>query len=250
MRAHPEIENALSRINAQLAAAPADADLYVARGELYSRHEEWLMAEANYQLARELAPLHPRLPFLQGVVELASGRAADALAHFNFALTLDPRNADALVFRGRARVTLGDSQTAVTDFDAALGLIASPPPELFLERARLLAPAEAIRSLDDGIARLGPAFTLHLRALELEEQLGRIDAANARLDRIIAGSERREAWLMRRGDILARAGRVQEARAAYDAALAAISALPDWLRDSPDAKRLAAEIAQRSAPRS
>ena len=105
-------------------------------------------------------------------------------------------------------------------------------------------PADAIRILDAGMARIGPAHTLQTRALELEEAAGRIDDALRRLQRIADLSERKEMWLKRRGDLLARAGRTAEARAAYAAALAAIAALPDWLRESPDTTRLVAELAR------
>ena len=37
LRAHPEIEAALHRINALIAASPDNAELYLERGDLYSR---------------------------------------------------------------------------------------------------------------------------------------------------------------------------------------------------------------------
>jgi tetratricopeptide (TPR) repeat protein len=242
LRAHPEIEDALARINAQIAASPADADLYVQRGELYARHEDWIIAEANFLRAMELSPNHPRLNRALGTVELATGRAAEARVRFDAAIAAAPFDAELLVLRARAHVVLKKTGSAVADFSAALSRITTPPPELFLERAALLAPAEAIRSLDEGIERLGPAITLHLRAVVLEESLGRIDAAADRINRIAEQSERKESWLKRRGDLLSRAGRLGEARASYAAALAAIAALPDWLRASPDALHLAAEL--------
>jgi tetratricopeptide (TPR) repeat protein len=250
VRAHPEIEEALARLNTQITAAPAEADLYVQRGELYARHEEWIMAEANYLRAAELAPAHPRLDFARGALELATHRPDAARAHLDAALGRTPRDPEALVLRARAHLALNDRDLALADFNAALALIATPPPELFLERAALLAPAEAIRSLDEGIARLGPAITLQLRALALEESLGRIDEAVARLNRVAEQSERKEAWFKLRGDLLTRAGRTKEARAAYVAAVAAIAALPEWLRQSPDTLRLAAELAEITGSRS
>lgn len=249
LRAHPEIEAGLARLNAAIAAQPADPTLYLQRGELYAKHEDWTHAEANYLRAAELAPDLPRLAQARGALELAAGRPAAARAQLDAALTLDARDATALVLRARARRTLGETNAALHDLDAALALLAAPPPELLLERAALLPPAEAIRSLDDGIARLGPVVTLHLRALALEESLGRIDDAAARLAGLAAGSERPEEWHRRRGDLLARAGRAREAQAAYSSALAAIAALPEWLRLSPATARLAAELTPLAAHR-
>jgi tetratricopeptide (TPR) repeat protein len=245
LRAHPEIDEALGRLNAQIAAAPANADLYLERGDLYARHDDWIMAEANYLRVEELAPNHPQLPKARGALELATGRAAEARAHLDAALRHDPHDVDALLLRARAHTALKAREAARADFDAALALVARPTPELFLERAALAeSPADALRCLDEGIKRLGPVVTLQLRALTLEESLGRTDAAVARLEVLAAQSERKESWLKRRGDLLARAGRAREARAAYAAALAAIDALPAWLQESPEIIRLAHELRQ------
>ncbi len=249
-RAHPEIEDALNRLNAVIAAQPRVADHYVERGALYARHEEWVVAEANYLRAAELAPQHPRLPQLCGALALATGRAAEARAHLDTAFARDPKNPELLVLRARAKAALADRTGAVADLNAALALNIAAPPELYLERARLLSTAEALPSLEEGLARLGPAITLEIAALALEESLGRIDSAVDRIDRLTEDSERKESWLKRRGDLLVRAGRIAEARTSYVSALAAIQALPDWLRASPDAQQLAAELKRLTSSRS
>ncbi len=249
-RAHPEIERALVRLNAEIAASPGNPAHYLTRGELYAKHEAWDLAEANFLLAAELAPTHPGLARARGALALAQREPRAARELLDAALARDPRDATALVLRARAHVALGARPAAVTDLDAALSAIAAPPPELFLERAALLPPADALRGLDAAIARVGPSISLQLRAITLEESLGRIDAAAGRLTAIAAQSERPEMWLKRRGDLLARARRLPEAHAAYAAALAAIAALPDWLRAAPGTAELAAELQQLTALRS
>ncbi len=242
LRAHPEIEVALQRLNAGIAAAPTDAALYLERGKLYARHDEATAAEANYLLAAELAPNLPGLARARGALALATGQPAEALELLNRAVLRDPIDATARVFRGRVHAALHDPRAAVADFDAAIQLVPLTSPELILERAALLPAPEALRSLDAAIERLGPAIALQLHALALEESLGRTDAALVRLDRIATQSERRESWLKRRGDLLLRAGRIAESRAAYASALAAVASLPAWLRDSPESVRLTAEL--------
>ena len=49
--AHPEIQDALERLTTALAATPNEASLYLERGELYARHDDWPAAEANYLAA-------------------------------------------------------------------------------------------------------------------------------------------------------------------------------------------------------
>jgi len=251
VHAHPEIDEALARLNPLIAAEPASAALYLERGELYARHEDGVGAEANYLRAAELNPDFPGLQRARGALALAGGNAAEALPHLDRAIAANAADAEALLLRGRARGALRQNAAALADFNAALHHLASPTPEFFLARAAVCAnAADAVASLDEGIARLGSVVTLELRALALEEQLGRVDAAVARLDRLAAQSERRETWLKRRGDVLARAGRAGAARAAYAAAVAAIAELPRWLQQSPDTTRLLAELRRLTASNS
>ena len=91
---------------------------------------------------------------------------------------------------------------------------------------------------DAGLERLGQPVTLQLYAIELELTRGRHDAALARLDRIAAQANRQETWLVRRGEILESAGRVEEARVAYSAALEAIKTLPASRRANRAVKTL------------
>jgi tetratricopeptide (TPR) repeat protein len=200
-----EIEEALTRLNGLIAASPIDAGLYLDRGELYAKHQDWVSAEANFLRAAELAPTLPRLDLARGSLALATDALLEARDHLNRALELNPRDGEALIFRSRARARLNDRAGAIVDLDAALQLIPHPRPELFLERASLYTtPVDAVRSLDAGMAQIGPAYTLQSRALELEETHGLIDAALTRLTAIAAQSERTEMWLKRRGDLLAR----------------------------------------------
>lgn len=241
--AHPEIDAALSRLNTALAARPADAALYLERGNLYAKHADLVAAEANYLRAAELAPQMPGLDRARGALALAGHSAAEARTHLDRALQLDSRDAEALILRSRACAALHDRSAALADLQRGLALLAHPGPELFLELASLQpTPATAIASLDAAITRLGPVHVLQRRALELEESSGQLDAALARLTAIAERSERKDPWLKRRGDILARAGRHAEARAVYAAARRAIAALPDWLRESPDTQQLLSQL--------
>ena len=243
LSAHPEIDDALARLNTAIAAAPADAELYLQRGELYAKHEDFVAAEANFLRAGELAPALPRLDRARAALALAARQPAEARALLDHALRRDPRDAEALILRSRSRAALNDRPGALGDLESALRLLPHPHAGLFLERAALLStPAAAVRSLDEAMTRIGPVHVLQLRALELEEHSGQLDAALSRLVTLAAQSERPELWLKRRGDVLRRAGRTTEARAAYRDALAAIATLPDWLRQSPDTRQLTLEL--------
>ena len=70
----------------------------------------------------------------------------------------------------------------------------------------------AIQGLDQGAAEFHGAITLQLLAVELEVERRNWDSALARLAEIEANSTRKESWLARRGDVLVKADRPQEAR--------------------------------------
>jgi predicted negative regulator of RcsB-dependent stress response len=102
-----------------------------------------------------------------------------------------------------------------------------------------------LRGLDEGINKLGPVVTLQLAAIDLELRRKNYDGALARLEQITAQSGRKETWLVKRGEILKLAGRDDEARAAFNAALVAIEALPPAYRQSRAVTAL--ELRARSA---
>jgi tetratricopeptide (TPR) repeat protein len=250
LRAHPEIDAALARLGSLIAASPNNAELFLERGELYARHDDLISAEANYLRAGELAPQHPRLARALGALEFAHGRLAEARVHFDAALARNPADAETLVLRARTLSALNARAAALVDFDRALTLIENPPPEIYLERAALYAsPRDALRSLDEGLERIGPVISLQLRALAIEESLGLTDAALKRVDQLAEQTERKEVWFKRRGDVLARAGRAREAEAAYAEAFNVVATLPAWLRESPDTRRLASELTRLTSSR-
>ncbi len=240
--AHPELEDALARINAQISAAPSDAELYLSRGELYAQHSQGTQAEANFLRAAELNPDLPRLDQVRGKLALDRREFREAVVLLTRALAREPKDIIARIYRARANRALNNHPAALADYREAFSRLPAVRPELLLEYAGVLPPADAVRQIDESIAQTGPVPALVSRALELELALGRTEAALQRLDRIATTSERKEAWLKRRGDILAAVGRTREAAAAYLAARDALATLPAWLRESPETANLSAEL--------
>jgi predicted Zn-dependent protease len=245
LEAHADDAVELAAVDALISQEPSNADHYLRRASHRADHRAWDAAFADLQHATELAPQSERVHVVSGRIYLAAERLREALTELNTALALAPRDAEAFILRARVESQLGQIGPAHADYTAAIDLLADPSPSLFLERAALpIASLAALRGLDEGIARLGPAVPLLEQALALELRMGRTDAALGRLDVLAAGSERKEIFLKRRGDLLALAGRANEARTAYAAALAAVESLPSWLHDSPENRQLARDLAR------
>ena len=236
-QAHEGLHEQIIAVTAKIKRDPKNASLYLQRGELYRLHREWSRAAADYDRAARLQPDLKIVDLARGKMLFESGgfqRARFALDRF---LSKQPGHYEGLITRGRVLARIGLRSEAIEDFTDALTKSAVPDPDLLIERAHVTAGDEqrvdeALNGLDEGIKRLGPLVTLQLTAIDLELRRHNYDAALARLDAVTSQSERKETWLVRRGEVLKLAGRHEEARVAFNAALVAIESLPLERRQS------------------
>jgi tetratricopeptide (TPR) repeat protein len=185
---------------------------------------------------------------LRAVIPAAHGGDPDVLGQVRASIYLDaglprmarveldrllarrPEAAGLLHDRGRAWLAMGDPEAAARDFAEAIAKGPRPTPEQVIAHRDVLLglgrKQDALRALDAGATRLGRIVSLELPAVDLEVELGRFDAALARLDRLAATGPQNPLWIARRGELLEKAGRAREARAEYAKALALIDARP------------------------
>jgi len=248
--AHEGLHEQIAAITAKIKRDPKNASLYLQRGELHRLHRDWMRAAADYDRAERLQPGLQIVDLARGKMLFDSGKLQRAKLTLDRFLSRQPAHYEGLITRARVLVKLGARTDAAKDFTQALSLASIPEPELYLERANVVAAGEAqlpdaLSGLDEGINKLGPLVTLQLVAIDLELRRKNYDGALVRLDQITAQSQRKEAWLVRRGEILKLAGRDAEARAAFNAALTAIESLPPAHRQSRSVSAL--ELRARSA---
>jgi predicted Zn-dependent protease len=250
VNAHEGLHEQIAALTAKIKRDPKNASLYLQRGELHRLHRDWSRAAADYDRAARLQPSLKIVDLARGKMLFESGRLQRSKSTLDRFLSRQPGHYEGLLTRARVLAKLEKRSDAARDFTEALTASSVPEPELYLERASVLAGdeqqiTEALRGLDEGIAKLGPVVTLQLAAIDLELRRHHYDAALTRLDQITAQSERKETWLVRRGEILKLAGRNDEARAAFNAALVAIESLPAAHRQSRSVTAL--ELRARSA---
>ena len=229
--AHEGLHEQIAALTGKIKRDPKNASLYLQRGELHRLHRDWSRASADYDRAARLKPDLKIVDLARGKMLFESGRLQRAKLTLDRFLTQQPNHFEGLLTRARVLARMGARSDAINDFTQALAVSPAPEPELYLERAQVMARDEkginkALNSLDEGIEKLGPLVTLQLAAIDLELRIRNYNGALSRLDLIAAQSERKEAWLVRRGEILKLAGREEEARTAFNAALAAIESLP------------------------
>jgi tetratricopeptide (TPR) repeat protein len=228
--AHGDVHERIVAFTKEIALTPTNASLYFQRADLYRVDGDWTNALIDLNQVARLDRSIKRVDFMRGLVQYEANQPQAAIGPLNRYLADKPPDAEAYVVRARVLAKLGRHALAVEDYTSAIKLSPTANPELFIERAaswRALGKSEeAIRGLDEGIRRLGPLVTLELPAVDIEVALKRYDDALARIDMVMARLQRKETWLMRRAEILRGAGREEEAKKNYHAAIEAIERLP------------------------
>jgi tetratricopeptide (TPR) repeat protein len=243
---HEGLEEAIARVTAELAETPDAAALYLRRAGLQRLHGEFAACEVDLERAGELEPDLPGLALGRSRLARALGEWTVALGWVDLELGAESLGVDlrfeALELRAELLESAGRSADALAAWTTLIDLHPTPSPDWFLARASFQEPEAAVRGLDEGLARIGDSISLRLAACDLEERLGRIDAACARLQRIADTSARPENWFARQGDLLVRAGRPTDARDRYLAARAQLQERPRQQRLTASARRLATHI--------
>lgn len=154
-------------------------------------------AESDLDRAAALDPVLPRLDLVRGALFLARGDAAGAERALDRHLARSPGDGEALFLRARARDALGRVAEAIADYESALGALARPESDRYLEAARRTLEAgetaRALTLLDAAAARIGPTPALEALAVRIERALGRDGAALERELRLAGLGRSREA---------------------------------------------------------
>ena len=135
--AHPENQSLpaearqeLERLEAAAAAAPND--LLALKRLALARLEAGLFFESFGDAERILAtqPEDPDGLFIQGVVRLSMGRAAEALDLLDRVLVNFPQHLQAMIYRGLALARTGDMDQAIGTWEMALEMAGGSHPDL------------------------------------------------------------------------------------------------------------------------
>ena len=237
-------------IDDALLQRPGDARLYLMRGDPHRQHRDWRAALADFAEAKRLAPGLAMTDYLIGVTRLEAGEPGAAKAALDRFLAFRPDSSKGYLQRARALAAMDRPLAAADDFDLVIVKRVVPSPDLYHERARLLAglgPAQAerlLRGLDEGIGRLGPIVSLVTLAVDVEVARGRHDLGLVRIGRLPEKIRSLPRWLARKGDILRAGGRRAEAREAYEAALRRLRGLRPPRRATRAARDLESRITQ------
>lgn len=234
VQAHDDLHERIAQLSAQIAGQPGNARLFLQRADLRRQHGEYAGALADLADAARLKPDAGVILLAKARVFSDAGQTTNALQAADELLAVETNCAEGHVLRARCRVKLNQAKGAVEDYTAALNQIPSPEPDLYLERAHVQAAlgqlSNASKGLDEGMARLGNIPALELPAIEFDRQRADFDAALTRVDVLMTNTSLKETWLVLRGEVLAQASRLEEAKLALEQALAGIDNYPSAKR--------------------
>ena len=140
-RGHAELLLQIEEATREIEKDPKNHELYLKRGELRRQHVEWDLAHADYDQAMALAPDLAVVDLLRGRLYLDSGWPLSALACVNRFVAIHPKHAEGQIVRARIRARLGMRLSAAQDYTGAIRMSPEPGPDLFIERAQVLAAA-------------------------------------------------------------------------------------------------------------
>ncbi len=214
--AHDGLHEQILAVTEQIEKDPANAALYLKRAELYRLHAEWKNSENDFARVEKLDSNLTIVNLGRGRLWFDSGQFAKAKRALEKFLGSEPQSFEGVLTMARVQAKLRQSSAAVKYFSEAIRLAPQDSAEIYLERAEASIaanrPTEALNGLDEGLKKFPNLVTLASAAIDLEVRRRNYTAALERLDRLTATMERKETFLVRRGEILLRAKRPCEAR--------------------------------------
>lgn len=247
--AHGGFDEEIKLTDTLITVAPENGLHWYHRAYLNFLHGDWQIALSDAEKAERLAPHQFPVDWLRAQALEAGGLHEAALTVITDFLTAHPSHPGGLAVRARIFMKLNKAESALVDFREALARMPNAEPDLYLEVADALQSQqlhdEAAQVLASGITKLGNIPSLVLKALDLEIATGRIDLALTRVDAMQSKAPRPEPWMARRAAILDKAGRVAEARTAWQTLADHLAKLPNLERGS-HAMSVLAETAEKA----
>jgi len=214
--AHPGQHDQLQQVNRHLEQAPADQDLYIQRGIIYSEGGQYDNALADLLHAQTLG--EPVLAAFQlGVLHYRTRDFELARNYLRQYLQRFPNYPPAYDYLARIARDSGDYDLAVAHLQTYFRLQERPNPGLYLAAARMLEEQrryeQALVILDQGQATLGAVPQLQRQAIELERARGEPELALGRLQRLGPMLGESPAWQLDMAELLLEVGRRERAAA-------------------------------------
>lgn len=234
---HGDEHEVIVVLSRQIQAEPEMAQWRVERAGLYARHGDFQLALADLQQAEALDAGLEVVKALRGRVFYQMGRPVEARALQETYLHSHPDHVQVRLELCDTLLALGEAGIAMSELDALITASEQPSPDVVARRLELCEQqgphgVEAALTWLTEFLQHHPLTVFEETALRYELKLGRTTAALQRLDKLIAGAARPEAWLLQKAEVLAAQGQTEATHATARSAMAAWERLPEGQRTS------------------
>jgi tetratricopeptide (TPR) repeat protein len=250
--AHGDIHDRIKDLGKKLAKSPSDTTLLIERGRLYLDAHHTQEAKTDFDKAIALEPQYYSAYYYLAQAHLADHKSNEALIaveKFMLHQSEEAPRARGLALRGdiyRASGKPADAAIVYAESLALKKLDALPDEYVRLADTYLEADKnnteKALAVLDQGIHQLGNLQALAQRAITIEQQSGRPEAALLRLNRLIKQNKPTAHLLLQKGKMLKNINELEQATRTFEEALAMIEQMPLARRDTPAMQSLREDI--------
>jgi tetratricopeptide (TPR) repeat protein len=221
--AHPGMDPEIEEITEQLIRDPDNVDLLVRRGQAYRSNGKFLESLMDLERAWLKNRENRTVVFHRAMTLSALNRNREAEAALDHFLQeeSDPKRVFALAERAHIRARGGRVESAIADYTSAIQL--HPTIELYLKRGQLqesLGKLEAAAAgYHEGLANLGDAILLKKGLIRVQIAQQQYGEALAMVNDETARSSVKTPWHLQRAKILSLMGQSDASRLAYEQAL-------------------------------
>jgi tetratricopeptide (TPR) repeat protein len=221
--AHSGLDPEIEKITGKLSKDPDNVELLVHRGQVYRSNGKFLESLQDLERAWLQDPENRTVVLHRALTLSALGRNQETEAALDGFLQneSDPKRVLALAERAHIRARTGRANLAIADLTSAIQL--QPNIELYLKRGQLqesLGRLEAAAAgYQDGLAKLGNAILLKKGLIRVQIAQNQYGNALALVDEEVARSSVKTPWYLQQAEILALMGQPDASRLAYERAL-------------------------------
>ena len=224
---HPDLDLQIEEISWQISQSPSNADLYLKRGDLFRRHNDWLNAAWDFEKVRELEPDQAQIDWYEGRLEVNEGHWAEGDELLSRFLESNEKHASAYHTRAWARWQLGRPQAAAHDYASAILNSERPAPALyrslvitqFASGGDLLAQSRA--TVDAGLQKFPGEISLLGLAVDLALADKNVDRAARYMGTLSAGLLELPQWTFRQAVLSCLQGDLETAISGFESLLLA-----------------------------
>lgn len=246
--AHGAAPERLAALAVSLEKSPDSAALLVEQADLMVEHGDHAVARRSLDRAEAMGRKDLPIERVRARLLIDEGKLVEAVAHLDKAVAASLADTAALMLRAKAYQSLGKRDESLADYRAVADGLTAPTGDFAIEAADAFVSAgqleEAGRILKKAVNVSGKAPSLLARLIDIDVALGRPAAAIEWVDAMQQRAPRAEPWMARRAELLAQAGKTDEARVAWTALRDHLAKLPSLERGSPALRPLAERVAK------